>query len=339
LATTTTDALRERLTSFVAARFPAGSRLAGVDIMEDGHAGLTFGFSVVPPGGTAAPQAFVIKLAPSGVRRSGNTDVYRQAPLLEALHRAGLPVPPVSFAAPDEAEFGVPYIVMPRLPGRTFVIWEPHASFAADIVPSLWRQTATALAAIHAFDWRAQLPAWEAPRPLAGELGRWDRIMRQAPDPAWIALGERLGAALAAAVPADGPAGIVHGDYQPGNALFDGGRLVAILDWELAGIGDQRIDLGWLSMMADPPGWADGWQPVAPVPPAELVALYEAASGRPAGDVRWFHAFANYRMGSIGCLNVKLHRKGQRPDPLWERFAGSIPTLFRRGLDLLGRPG
>jgi aminoglycoside phosphotransferase (APT) family kinase protein len=138
-------------------------------------------------------------------------------------------------------------------------------------------------------------------------------------------------------MPADGPVGIVHGDYQPGNALFDDGRLVSILDWELAGIGDQRIDLGWLSMMSDLPGWAGNWQPVAPVPPAELVALYEAASGRPAGDVRWFHAFANYRMGSIGCLNVKLHRKGQRPDPLWERFAGSIPTLFGRGLDLMGR--
>lgn len=130
---------------------------------------------------------------------------------------------------------------------------------------------------------------------------------------------------------------MVHGDYQPGNVLFERGGLVAVLDWELASIGDQRIDLGWLSMMSDGPSWAPDWQPVAPLAPAELVPIYEAARGRAAGDTRWFHAFANYRLASIGCLNVKLHRRGQRPDPLWDRFAGSIPTLFRRGLDLLGQ--
>lgn len=332
------DALRERLRAFVAGRFPAGSRLGGLDVMEDGHAGLTFGFTVdIADGGGEASQAFVIKLAPPGVRRSGNTDVYRQAPLLEALHGVGLPVPPIRFAAADETEFGVPYIVMPRLPGRTFVVWAPHESFPAAQVPGLWRQTATALAAVHAVDWRRHLPDWEQPRPLAGELGRWDRILRQAPEPAWIALGERLGAALGDSLPGEGPLGVVHGDYQPGNVLFHDGELVAILDWELSSIGDQRIDLGWLSMMSDARSWADDWQPVAPVPPPDLMALYAAERGVPADDTSWFHAFANYRLGSIGCLNVKLHRKGQRTDPIWERFAGSVPALFRRGLDLLGK--
>jgi len=165
------EELRRRLGPFVAARFPAGRRLVDVHVMEDGHAGLTFGFSVAGSDAGQGAQAFVIKLAPPGVRRSGNTDVYRQTPLLNALHGGGLPVPPVPFAAADEAEMGVPYIVMPRLPGRTFVVWEPHPSFAADVVPALWRQTATALAAVHAFDWRRHLADWEPPRPLAGELG------------------------------------------------------------------------------------------------------------------------------------------------------------------------
>lgn len=330
------DTLRARLEPFVAARFPQGFRLGKVEVMADGHAGLTFGFDV--GGGPDGTTEFIIKLAPPGVKRAGNTDVYRQAPLLAALHAAGLPVPPIRFAAPDEAEFGVPYIIMPRLPGRTFLVWIPHPSFPASMVPSLWRQTAAALADLHGFDWQARLPGWEPPRPLAGELGRWDRILRQALDPGWVELGARLGAALAAALPETGPVGVVHGDYQPGNVLFDKGRLVAVLDWELAGIGDQRIDLGWLSMMSDPQSWAPDWQPVAPLTPAELVAVYEEARGMSMGDLRWFHAFANYRLGAIGCLNVKLHRKGQRTDPIWERFAGSIPTLFRRGLDLLASP-
>jgi aminoglycoside phosphotransferase (APT) family kinase protein len=49
-------------------------------------------------------------------------------------------------------------------------------------------------------------------------------------------------------VPADEQRGIVHGDYRIGNALVDDGRLTAILDWELAYVGDVRFDLGYLAL-------------------------------------------------------------------------------------------
>ena len=64
--------------------------------MEAGHAGLTFGFrrDRARRRADAAPR-LVLKLSPPGVRRAGNTDVFHQAPLLRALHAAGLPVPDV----------------------------------------------------------------------------------------------------------------------------------------------------------------------------------------------------------------------------------------------------
>jgi len=99
-------------------------------IMEDGHAGLTFGFDVVDPDG-AQLGSYVLKTAPVGVTRRGNTDVFRQAPLIRALKQAGLPVPEIPWASPDEDQLGTPFLVMERMPGRVFLVWEPHASFRA----------------------------------------------------------------------------------------------------------------------------------------------------------------------------------------------------------------
>ena len=100
---------------------------------------------------------YVLKLAPSNVTRRGNTDVYRQAPLLRALHRAGLPVPAVPWASPDEALLGSPFIIMERLPGRVFLVWEPHGSFPRprSFCAEIWLQAARLLAQLHRIDWRA----------------------------------------------------------------------------------------------------------------------------------------------------------------------------------------
>ncbi|HKU94633.1 MAG TPA: phosphotransferase family protein [Vineibacter sp.] len=309
--------------------------LLTLDPMEEGHAGLTFGFSVRRSNGTAMP--FVLKLAPFGVKRQGNTDVYRQAPLLRALSAAGLPAPRVPLAAADESDLGTPFIVMERLAGRTFIIWEPHASFdlAPHRVAALWTQAAAALARLHAFDWRGALDDWEQPRPLAAELAYWAPILAKAPDDHWLQEGRALADALAARIPDAGPVGVIHGDYQPGNLLFDNGRLTGIIDWELAGIGTQALDLGWLAMMADPRCWHANWQPHVGTDRDALIAVYEDARGAPVTAVDWFQALACYRMGAIACLNVRLHRTGRRVDALWDRFAPSIETLFARGRELV----
>lgn len=326
--------LTERLRLLVRRHFGDDVNLLTLAPLEEGHAGLTFGFSVGMPNGTVT--AFVLKLAPFGVKRQGNTDVYRQAPLLRALNAAGLPAPDVPLASAGESDLGTPFIVMERLPGRTFIIWEPHASFdlAPDRVAALWTQAAAALARLHAFDWRNRLRDWEQPRPLATELAYWAPILAKAPDDHWLREGRALADALAARIPDAGPAGIIHGDYQPGNLLFDNGRLTGIIDWELAGIGAQALDLGWLAMMADPQCWHADWQPHVGIGRDALIDVYEETRGAQVTAIDWFQALACYRMGAIACLNVRLHRTGRRVDALWDRFAPSIETLFARGREL-----
>jgi aminoglycoside phosphotransferase (APT) family kinase protein len=142
---------------------------------------------------------------------------------------------------------------------------------------------------------------------------------------------------LVSTLPLDPDIGVFHGDYQTGNLLYEDGGLVAVLDWEISGIGAQLLDLGWLLMMNDAASWANG-EHLAVVPPFdELVERYGAASGRfvRLDEVAWFRALAGYRFGVIACFNVMLHRSGKRPDPEWDNIAPSVPFLFRRAQQLL----
>ncbi len=306
--------------------------------MEAGHAGLTFGFDLIGPG-PEQRRGLVLKLAPPGVRRSGNTDVYKQAPLLRALHAAGLPVPDVPYADAGESWFGTPFIMMERLPGLPFFVWQPDPSFDRSVqaVTSLYAQTIDAMAAIHRFDWRHYLTDWEEPRALVDEVLRWDVVLAKSPHTDWIASGRAVRDRLLATRPDGAPIGLVHGDCQPGNALFDGGRLTGLIDWELASIGSRRIDAGWMMMLADRSSWTDDWCPVCPMSPAQVAARYAAAMEEACDDLPWYQAYAGYRLGAISCLNIHLHRSGRRPDATWERFALTIDPMFSRAAALLDR--
>lgn len=321
------------LRGFVQATF--GTSAALLSLTEsDGHAGLTFLFTVRHAERT---QDYVIKLPPKGVRRHGNTDVLRQAPLLRALHADGLPVPDVPWAHDDNPWFEVPFIVMERLPGRTFFVWAPAPATPRDVTTCtrFWEQSAQTLARLHAFDWRGRLVNWEEPASLEGEITRWERIYAQAPEPAWIAAAEATERRLLDSLPQAPAQGLFHGDYQPGNCLYEGGRLVGVIDWELSGLGAHLLDLGWLAMIGDPLNWTPGWQPLHPPPTARLRACYVEAGGRDDPELPWYQALAGYRLACITCLNVKLHRKGQRHDPIWENNARSVLPMLARAQALI----
>lgn len=328
--------LIRNLGTFVQREF--GAAHEAVDVTEsDGHAGLTFLFAVRQRETGDEVGRYVLKVPPAGVARRGNTDVYRQAPLLRALHAAGLPVPRVPFASEDESIFGVPYIVMERLPGRTFFMWDPHPAYAREpaTVEPLWRQAVEALPGFHLFDWQTRLAGWQAPEPLREQVTRWQRIYQQSPEPRWIAQAAEVERLLLDSLPDGSPIGLYHGDYQPGNILYEDGRLTGVIDWEISGIGDVLLDVGWLMMAADQHNWVEGWRSICPPPVAEIREIYESRMGRRFDCIPWYQAFAGYRLGSIGCLNVKLHRKGQRHDPIWESIGLCLSNMFDRAREIL----
>lgn len=296
-----------------------------------GNAGLSFGFTVDTPG---AEMSFVIRLAPPGVRRRGNTDVLRQVPLLRALADAGIPVAPVVWSTGDPAWFGTDALIQEWVPGRPLHMFDAASGCATTEPLILVRRAVDVLAGIHRVHWRDTLPEWETPREVAEEIDFWLPLMRRAAEGETLAAAVALATRLKATPPAAVRMGLMHGDYQTHNILYDAdGAILAVVDWELAGIGAQLIDLGWLSMMTDPAAWAPehaGRMRVI-ASPSWLCRRYEEASGAPVDGFEWYRAVACYRFAVIAAFNLRLHRTGRRVDPWYESLASSIPALLEHG--------
>lgn len=334
-----TAVLHAQLERWAAEHYHEGTVITDLRPMP-GHAGLSFGFTVADA--TGPIDRLVTRMPPKGVRRAGNTDVLRQVPLLRALHGAGVAVPPVVWWDADERWFDVPYFMTRLLPGETYVVREPLPSVAHLRCADVLRAAVEALATVHRVDHHAVLPDWEAPKDLVTEIEFWAPILAKAAEPAWTEMGERTRELLLAHAPADPVVGIFHGDFQTGNVLFsDTGDVVALLDWEISGIGAQLLDLGWILFMNDATSWADPAGLVDVPPLGDIVGWYSAAVGRQVSldDVAFYRALSGYRFGVISGLNVMLHRTGRRVDPEWDRVALSVPSMFRRACELLDGAG
>ena len=105
-------------------------------------------------------------------------------------------------------------------------------------------QAAAAMGALHNFDWRKKLPAWEEPTSLAAELARWADLLKHMQDPEWGSLARDLYDRLLARIPAQAQVGLIHGDFQPGNILYHKHEMSGVIDWDLAAIGPLGIDTG-----------------------------------------------------------------------------------------------
>ena len=108
--------LTHQLHNFATAHYGKDASVSQVEVMP-GHAGLSFGFRVdFSRDGQAGNESLVMRLPPKGVRQSGNTDVLRQVPLLQALKQRGVPVSSVRWSGADLRWFEVPYILAAAQP-------------------------------------------------------------------------------------------------------------------------------------------------------------------------------------------------------------------------------
>jgi aminoglycoside phosphotransferase (APT) family kinase protein len=271
----------------------------------------SWAFDVVLPGG--AVDRLVLRRDPPGHHvQSSRRDEFA---LLRAADAAGLPVPRVRWCEDDPAVLGAPFFVMEFVAGETLARRLLRDAEYAPARAALPGQLAAALARIHAID--PALPELAfLPRPpsdatpAAAELGRYDQIYRAiTPDPhPALELAFRW---LAPRVPAPSAATVVHGDYRIGNVIFGPEGLRAVLDWELAHVGDPMEDVGWLCVRS----WRFGADelPVGGLCPRELFfAEYERAAGTrvdPAA-VRWWEVFGNLKWAIICIMQAKTFLDG-----------------------------
>ncbi|MCW2959146.1 MAG: putative aminoglycoside phosphotransferase [Solirubrobacterales bacterium] len=306
-------------------RFAAGRPVGAVTPMP-GHAGFSYGVDV---GG----EPFVLRVPPPGVKHEGPADVLRQARLLELLVRTGVPVPEVR----GVGEGDEPWFVVDRLPGTTIRPTDDGPiAFAPSELARLGLESVDALAAIH----RCPVPDWLGPpRRPAETVRRWDAFAARSAEPALLLGADGVRDRLLARAPAAPQTGIVHGDFQWGNILAGppgAADLLAVIDWELAHHGSVLDDLGWLIVFSDTRFWAGDTMVVAPgLPePEHLIDRY----GTTPLAVAWHVALAAYAFAVIIGLNLMLHRRGKRHDPLWEQLAPSAPVLLACAAEQLDGP-
>ena len=297
-----------------------GARVLAVEPIPEGHSGFTYFVST-------ESGEYVLRLPPPNARIAGTADVMRQGRIMAALHNAGLPAPAVPVICDEPVVDGRPFILIDRVDGMRI---EPTserekpmdiASSAVDVLKQL---QALPLGKTGIGD--------EEPVGLQVEMMRWAMLMQRAPEELTTRAGE-LGGLLAAQVPVERAPTLVHGDYHYGNMLFRGPAVVAVLDWEIAEIGQPLLDLGCLCIVAIRRQYQGAPNPGGAISVSidELFELY----GVDPSEMRWYAAMSLYKYASIFGYNLMLHRKGRRPDPMYEGLTSTIVGMIDEGISLL----
>jgi aminoglycoside phosphotransferase (APT) family kinase protein len=334
------DELRARLIPFCRAKYGDDTVTVDEITVMPGHAGFAYGFAATHDGGT---DRWFLRLPPPDVRWEGTADMLRQVTALRAVDGSGVPHCRVQwYGGPDDLQwFGRPYFVVEQLRDGDVVVTGRRSSWLLDLSPQERRQMGraamTALAEIHRTDWRARCGYLGAPVSLERDVTRWDRLIERAAEPELLADAPELRRLLLERLPADVHIGLFHGDFQFSNLYYSRrGELRAVLDWELCGIGATLNDVGWMATFNDPDAMThDDAIPVGMPDAEELIAMYAEASDAPLMDLDWFRALSAYKFAAITGFNLGLHRRGKRPDPLWEKIGTSITSLQTRAAQLL----
>ncbi len=267
-----------------------------------GHSNLTYRVE------DSAGNSWALRRPPLGKRLGSAHDMVREHRVVSALGPTDVPVAPVVGLCEDEGVNGAPFYVMEFVTGPVL-----RGLAEAELFPDqaqrrrIGERVADTLVAIHAVDPDAvglgELGRKEdyVARQLRRWQGQWEGSKTRE-----LAAVDRVHERLAARIPEQGPATIVHGDYRLDNMILTaGGEVAAVVDWELCTLGDPLADVGLLQVY-----WAErGEDPVGLGQPAnlapgfptrtELTARYAERSGRDLSQLDFYLALGYWKLAII----------------------------------------
>jgi aminoglycoside phosphotransferase (APT) family kinase protein len=234
-----------------------------------------------------------------------------EARLIGLARGAGAPAPEVLASEPEGGRFETAGMLMRHVPGESVgprVLRRDEYAEARSRLPG---QLGEALARIHSVDLAAAGLEAPAADPALEQIEHWEAALDEIGEPLPAAeLGLRW---LRANAPEPVPPALVHGDFRLGNFIVDADGLAAVIDWELAHVGDPAEDAAWLCIRSWRFGNDD--KPVAGVGETkEFLAAYRNAGGRilEPERLRYWEVFGNLKWAVICARQAHDHLTGLR---------------------------
>ena len=308
------------------------------DLIAGGRSNLTYRVD------DAAGHAWVLRRPPLGQVLATAHDMGREHKIISALAPTDVPVAPTIGLCTDEDVNGAPFYVMGFVDGVIARGVDAGRLLTVEARERAGHDLPEVLARIHAVDPDAvglgDLGRKEGY--IERQLRRWYRQWESSKTRE-LPVVDEVHDALAARVPEQGPAAIVHGDYRLDNCILSSdGRIAAVLDWELCTLGDPLADVGLLlvywtdrndttSALMETTTTLDGFPDRT-----ELIRRYAAASGRDVGDVDFYVAFGFWKLACIlEGVNARYQGGVMGESDNYQGFAGQVEVLARRAQAVL----
>jgi aminoglycoside phosphotransferase (APT) family kinase protein len=318
-----------------------GDTLTGVELIAGGRSNLTYRLDF-------GDQRLVLRRPPLGHVLPTAHDMSREYRVLTALHGTDIPVArPVAFCSDTEI-IGSPFYLMEYVDGLVLCTPQDGAQVSPDQARMLSELLTSMMAAIHGTDLAAVgLDAFGRPEGfMARQLARWQKqweLSKTQEVPGFDDLVRRLSDGL----PANAGGTLVHGDYRLDNMLVvlgDQPRIAAVVDWEMATLGDPLADLG-LTLMY----WADAADDagsqltvgagVTRLPGfygrAEVARRYAELTGRDVSGVGYYMAFGCFKLAVVlEGINAR-YQQGKTVGEGFEREGTMVARLVERAHQML----
>ncbi|TQM09008.1 phosphotransferase family protein [Pseudonocardia kunmingensis] len=290
-------------------------------------------------------STWIVRRPPLGHVLATAHDMAREHRVITALRDTAVPVPRTFALCTDPDVIGAPFYVMEKVEGVPYRTADELARFGPDEVRAIALRLVDTLAELHAVD-PAGVGLGDFGRPdgyLARQVKRWKQQL-DASRSRDLAGADALHRRLAESVPEQQPAAIVHGDYRLDNVLVDDGQVRAVLDWEMATIGDPLADVGLLLVYQrrhELGGtFVGGVATASGFPsPQEVVARYAERSGRDLSRLGFYLALGYFKSAVI-CEGIHYrYQQGQTVGEGFDTVGRAVEPLLAAGLQSIDQGG
>jgi aminoglycoside phosphotransferase (APT) family kinase protein len=263
--------------------------------------------------------------------------------VISALGGTGVPVAQAIALCPEPEVLGAPFYLMSFVDGVVFDQAERLAALTPELAHRACEELVDTLLELHSID-PASVGLADFGRPdgyLARQVKRWHaqwQASQTSPRPELDELVERLTATM----PAQGAPAIVHGDYRLTNVIYraDVSGIAAVVDWEMATLGDPLADVGLLTVYHRLAAVSDSVMPaMSPdngfLSAEQMAARYAAGAGRDLSQLDWYIAFGYYKLAVISEGIHYRYLQGKTVGEGFSEMGDRVPQLLDAALGLL----